>query len=211
MHLEMGKLMFWGHTKHYSILVSIMRNDLCHSVDSNPRRTLAKYTTQKKLRVTNTCAYKYKQRPKMVTTNDKIIIWWLTNRKHKNTFWLDTSLLPWWKKGMYPPKWCSHKWIIIVIQICSAHIYIHPAGRSMRGNRKTWIQTIYNDSKNNIMCRDTCTMQLQIYLCVLLTRMHFAHPTSVDLHCVGLWLSRVRRCGVSMRPFVQLHAFALFR
>ena len=29
---------------------------------------------------------------------------------------------------------------------------------------KTWIQTIYNDSKNNIMCRDTCTMQLQIYL-----------------------------------------------
>ena len=29
---------------------------------------------------------------------------------------------------------------------------------------KTWIQTIYNDSKNNIMCRDTCTMQLQIYI-----------------------------------------------
>ena len=31
----MGKLMFLGHTKHYSILVSIMRNDLCHSVGSN--------------------------------------------------------------------------------------------------------------------------------------------------------------------------------
>ena len=44
-----------------------------------------------------------------------------------------------------------------------------------------------------------------------LVRMRFAHRTSVDLHCVGLWLSRVRRCGVSMRPFVQLHAFALFR
>ena len=40
----------------------------------------------------------------MVATNDKIIIWWLTNRKHKKTFWLDTSLLPWWKKVMYPPK-----------------------------------------------------------------------------------------------------------
>ena len=46
----------------------------------------------------------------MVTTNDKIIIWWLTNRKHKKPFWLDTSLLPWWKKVMYPTKWCSHKW-----------------------------------------------------------------------------------------------------
>ena len=40
----------------------------------------------------------------MVTTNDKIIIWWLTNRKHKNKiFWLDTSLLPWWKKSHVPP------------------------------------------------------------------------------------------------------------
>ena len=24
-------------------------------------------------------------------------------------FWLDTSLLPWWKKAMYPPKWHSYK------------------------------------------------------------------------------------------------------
>ena len=38
----------------------------------------------------------------MVTTNDNKITWWLTNRKHKQTFWLDTSLLPWWKKVMYP-------------------------------------------------------------------------------------------------------------
>ena len=37
----------------------------------------------------------------MATTNDKIIIWWLTNRK---PFDLDTSLLPWWKKAMYFPK-----------------------------------------------------------------------------------------------------------
>ena len=52
------------------------------------------------------CAYKYK-----LTTNDKIILWWLTNRKHtKNNFWLDTSLLPWWTKSHVPPKWCSHKW-----------------------------------------------------------------------------------------------------
>ena len=29
---------------------------------------------------------------------------------------------------------------------------------------KTWIQTIYSDSKNKIMYRDTCTMQLQIYI-----------------------------------------------
>ena len=29
---------------------------------------------------------------------------------------------------------------------------------------KTWIQTIYSESKNKIMYRDTCTMQLQIYI-----------------------------------------------
>ena len=33
-----------------------------------------------------------------------------------------------------------------------------------RKQKKTWIQTIYSDSKNKIMCRDTCTMQLQIYI-----------------------------------------------
>ena len=38
----------------------------------------------------------------MVTTYDKIILWWLTNRKHKKNFWLDTSLLPWWKKSCIP-------------------------------------------------------------------------------------------------------------
>ena len=49
------------------------------------------------------------KRAKMVTTNDKIICWWLTNRKQKTFFYLlDTSLLPWWKQVMYPPKWCSH-------------------------------------------------------------------------------------------------------
>ena len=31
-----------------------------------------------------------------------ITLWWLTNRKHKKTFWLDASLLRWWKKVMYP-------------------------------------------------------------------------------------------------------------
>ena len=29
---------------------------------------------------------------------------------------------------------------------------------------KTWIQTIYSDSKNKTMYRDTCKMQLQIYI-----------------------------------------------
>ena len=40
----------------------------------------------------------------MVTTNDNIILWWLTNKKQTptKTFWLATSLLPWWKKVMYP-------------------------------------------------------------------------------------------------------------
>ena len=40
----------------------------------------------------------------MVTTNDKIILWWLTKNKHKKTFWLDTSLLPWWKKKACTPQ-----------------------------------------------------------------------------------------------------------
>ena len=53
--------------------------------------------------------------------------------------------------------------IIIIIQICSAHISTL-LGAQGAETEKTWIQTIYNDSKNNIMCRDTCTMQLQIYL-----------------------------------------------
>ena len=38
---------------------------------------------------------------------------------------------------------------------------IHPAGCSRRGNK---VHTIYSDSKNNIMYRDACTMQLQIYI-----------------------------------------------
>ena len=37
----------------------------------------------------------------MVTTNDKIIIWWLTNRKHKKHVWLDTITLM--KKSHVPP------------------------------------------------------------------------------------------------------------
>ena len=42
----------------------------------------------------------------MVTTNDKIILWWLTNRKQTKNFWLDTSLLiTLMKKVKYPPKW----------------------------------------------------------------------------------------------------------
>ena len=51
--------------------------------------------------------------------------------------------------------------IIIIIKICSAHISTL-LGAQGAETEKTWIQTIYNDSKNNIMCRDTCTMQLQI-------------------------------------------------
>ena len=53
--------------------------------------------------------------------------------------------------------------IIIIIKICSVHISTL-LGAQGAETEKTWIQTIYNDSKNNIMCRDTCTMQLQIYL-----------------------------------------------
>ena len=53
--------------------------------------------------------------------------------------------------------------IIIIIKICSAHISTL-LGAQGAETEKTWIQTIYNDSKNDIMCRDTCTMQLQIYL-----------------------------------------------
>ena len=50
--------------------------------------------------------------------------------------------------------------IIIIINICSAHISTLLGAQGA----ETWIQTIYNDSKNNIMCRDTCTVQLQIYV-----------------------------------------------
>ena len=53
--------------------------------------------------------------------------------------------------------------IIIIIKICSAHISTL-LGAQGAETEKTWIQTIYNDSKNNIMCRDTYTMQLQIYI-----------------------------------------------
>ena len=53
--------------------------------------------------------------------------------------------------------------IIIIIKICSAHISTL-LGAQGTETEKTWIQTIYNDSKNHIMCRDTCTMQLQIYI-----------------------------------------------
>ena len=55
--------------------------------------------------------------------------------------------------------------IIIIIKICSAHISTL-LGAQGADTEKTWIQTIYNDIKNNIMCWDTCTikMQLQIYI-----------------------------------------------
>ena len=52
--------------------------------------------------------------------------------------------------------------IIVIIKICSAHISTL-LGAQGAETEKTWIQTIYNDSKNN-MCRDTCIMQLQIYI-----------------------------------------------
>ena len=51
--------------------------------------------------------------------------------------------------------------IIIIIKICSAHISTL-LGAQGAETEKTWIQTIYNDSRD--MCRDTCTMQLQIYI-----------------------------------------------
>ena len=53
--------------------------------------------------------------------------------------------------------------IIIIIKICSAHISTLLGAQGAK-TEKTWIQTIYSDSKNKIMYRDTCTMQLQIYI-----------------------------------------------
>ena len=53
--------------------------------------------------------------------------------------------------------------IIIIIKICSTHIS-SLLGAQGAETKKTWIQTIYSDSKNKIMYRDTCTMQLQIYI-----------------------------------------------
>ena len=53
--------------------------------------------------------------------------------------------------------------IIIIIKICSMHISTL-LGAQGAETEKTWIQTIYSDSKNKIMYQDTCTMQLQIYI-----------------------------------------------
>ena len=57
----------------------------------------------------------------------------------------------------------SYYYIIIIIKICSAHISTLMGAQGAE-TEKTWIQTIYSDSKNKIMYRDTCTMQLQIYI-----------------------------------------------
>ena len=95
--------------------------------------------------------------------------------------------------------------IIIIIKICSMHIHtctymymyiIHPAGCSRHRNKeKTWIQTIYSDSKNKIMYRDTCTIQLQIYIiCEKLwhkmsfkQRLKSSYILWQDLSLVGRW------------------------
>ena len=57
--------------------------------------------------------------------------------------------------------------IIIIIKICSTHISTllgAQGAETKKQNKKAWIQTIYSDSKNKIMYRDTCTILLQIYI-----------------------------------------------
>ena len=83
--------------------------------------------------------------------------------------------------------------IIIIIKICSAHIHVHVStllGAQGAETEKTWIQTIYSDSKNKIMYRDTCTMQLQIRVYInfekLWHKMSFKQRLKSGYTCV-LW------------------------
>ena len=73
--------------------------------------------------------------------------------------------------------------LIIIIKIFSVHISTL-LGAQGAETEKTWIQTIYKDSKNHIMCRDTCTMQLYTSL---LKNCDIRWVLSSDLNLVLLW------------------------
>ena len=79
--------------------------------------------------------------------------------------------------------------IIIIIKICSAHIstLLGTQGAETEKTEKTWIQTIYSDSKNKIMYRDTCTMQNFDKYTSSLKNCDIRWVLSSDLNLVTLW------------------------
>ena len=76
--------------------------------------------------------------------------------------------------------------IIIIIKICSAHTSTLLGAQGAK-TEKTWIQTIYSDSKNKIMYRDRCTMQLQIIIYIIFENCDIRWVLSSDLNLVILW------------------------
>ena len=78
--------------------------------------------------------------------------------------WMHSLWLRLWKRFIQTST--SDVIIIIIIKICSAHISTLLGAQGAETEKKTWIQTIYNDSKNNIMCRAIHVQYNYKYTCI---------------------------------------------
>ena len=103
----------------------------------------------------------------------KVFCSWITKEKWNLVVWLYTHRkdfvckLGFVIRPQHPYAFYYYKSVLIIIQIikvCSMHKYTLLGAQGVETKKNTWIRTIYSDSKNKIMYRDTCTMQLQIYI-----------------------------------------------